>query len=173
MTRGRGGARQGSVISRQLLRVLSPRWALGDRGVDRNRGGAGGGRLPEGRDPSGHPRRAWSWRTTREPPPPAFGGHRWLPVGQCVRCTEASPPGAGECQPKNFPTAPTPYPLYSSRPPPVKILLGASVQSYPISKNTGLGPRVVMDSTPSLIPKPGELRTGCSKGKTGLLVNFT
>lgn len=56
----------GSVISRQLLRVLSPRWALGDREADRNRGGGGGGRLREGRDPSGHPRRAWSCEDLRE-----------------------------------------------------------------------------------------------------------
>lgn len=30
----------------------------------------------------------------------------------------------------------------------MNILLGASVQSHPVSKNTGLGPRVVVDRHP-------------------------
>lgn len=81
----------GSVISRQVFRVLSPRWALGDPGADRNRGGGGGGRLPEGRDPGERPRPNLVLQSLRGAAAARLRGRRGLPVGQGVPCTEAGP----------------------------------------------------------------------------------
>lgn len=105
----------------------------------------------------------WSCGASGEPPPPALGDAEgyllasaspilwpapwsWRTSAKnCPHLTHSrsrhfTHPACGFCLVNPLPTL-----LY---PIPIKILLGAGVQSHPISKNTGLGPRMVVDSPP-------------------------
>lgn len=108
MTRERGGGLQAEGISRQILRVLSPRWARGDPGADRNRGGGGGGRLPEGRARGGRRNRDLVLRSVRGASAACAWGRRGLPVGQRVPCPVAGPLELENVSQKLLPTSPTP-----------------------------------------------------------------
>lgn len=107
MTRERGGALQAGGLSREILRDLSPCWARGDPGADRNRGGGGGGRLPEGRDPGGRRSRDLVLRSVWGVSATCAWGHRGLPVGQRVPCPVASPLELENVSQNNVPISPT------------------------------------------------------------------
>lgn len=159
MTRKHGGALQAGGFAVRSSATSARAGPGGDPGADRNRGGGGGDRLPEGRDPGRRQSRDLVLRSVWGASAACALG---IPRATCWPARPLScgqPPGAGERQPKIVPTSPTPadnsptllvysaypYPLSCSPPLPMKILLGAGVQSHPVSKKTGLGPRMVVD----------------------------